>query len=278
MNRGILDSACCVYCGDLETTEHLFFRCAFAREVWNLAPFSTPIDPLQLQSFAATLTISKDWVCLPPTGTGSGPLFAWICWAIWKSRNTFLFEERLFSPAETISKATKEAREWQQAQFSVPKPQQGNTQSGRRQNKPNTITCFSDGAWSADNWTGGMGWLFVDESGKTLTTGSSAEASIASPLVAEAISIRSALNHALDIGITDLHLKTDAQDLVRALTMQEQIKEIYGILFDIQTLAFLFESISFSFVPRSENTFADSIAKNARISLANLILAQGPHV
>ncbi|CAA7020227.1 unnamed protein product [Microthlaspi erraticum] len=78
-----------------------------------------------------------------------------------------------------------------------------------------------------------MGWLFVDESGQTLTTRSSAEASVASPLVAEAISIRSALNHALDIGITDLHLKSDAQALVRALNMQKQIKEIYGILFDI---------------------------------------------
>ncbi|CAA7020228.1 unnamed protein product [Microthlaspi erraticum] len=76
INRGILKSSYCIHCGDLETTNHLFFHCVFAREVWNLAPFSTAINPLQIQDFTTTLTTSKDWICLPPTGTGTGPLFA----------------------------------------------------------------------------------------------------------------------------------------------------------------------------------------------------------
>ncbi|CAA7019676.1 unnamed protein product [Microthlaspi erraticum] len=87
---------------------------------------------------------------------------------------------------------------------------------------------------------------------------------VTSLLMVEALSFRSALNHALEIGITTIHLKSDARDLVRAINMQEQIAEIYGILFDVKTLASMFSSISFSFISRSENDKADLLAKNAK--------------
>ncbi|CAA7028359.1 unnamed protein product [Microthlaspi erraticum] len=83
----------------------------------------------------------------------------------------------------------------------------------------------------------------------------------------EALVIRSALNHALENGFSHLHLKSDAQDLIRALNTQEQLKEIYSLLFDIHALAFMFSSISFSYIPRSENAIADSIAKSVNCRL-----------
>ncbi|CAA7032489.1 unnamed protein product [Microthlaspi erraticum] len=105
LNRGLMDTACCIHCGDLETTEHLFLHCPYATAVWKLAPFSINPNPNLLQSFSAALTTSKTWICLPPIGAGSGSLFPWICWAIWKARNTLIFEERLFQPVETMHKA-----------------------------------------------------------------------------------------------------------------------------------------------------------------------------
>lgn len=100
---------------------------------------------------------------------------------------------------------------------------------------------------------GGSGWIFTDSTGTELNHGQSAERFVASPMVAEALSIRSALNQALEFGITNLQLKSDAQDLIRAITSQEKIKENYGLLFDIKALASMFTSIYFSFIPRTEN-------------------------
>ncbi|CAA7016425.1 unnamed protein product [Microthlaspi erraticum] len=78
------------------------------------------------------------------------------------------------------------------------------------------------------------------------------------------MTIRSALNHALEIRFTCIHLKSNVQDLIGAISSQEQIKEVYGILFDIQALASMFSSIRFSFIPRLENSSADCLAKNPK--------------
>ncbi|CAA7058133.1 unnamed protein product [Microthlaspi erraticum] len=71
MNRGLLDAACCIHCGELETTDHLFFHSGFAKEVWNLASFSITLNHTHLTSFIETLKTAKNWICLPPTGVGA---------------------------------------------------------------------------------------------------------------------------------------------------------------------------------------------------------------
>ncbi|CAA7042762.1 unnamed protein product [Microthlaspi erraticum] len=88
--------------------------------------------------------------------------------------------------------------------------------------------------------------------------------------MAEALSIRSALNHALENRFTNLILKSYAQNLVLTLHSQEPIKEIYGLLFDIHALPSLFSSISFLFIPRSQNAKADSLAKSAKSQLTHV--------
>lgn len=264
LSRGLFDNACCIHCGELESAEHLFFQCEFAQKVWSLAPLKSPVDPSLNHSFLSSLTNSKKMICLPPTGIGEGPIFPWIIWAIWTARNYLVFEDRTFSPGETILKALIEARDWQQAQLTIENP----TVHIRAQ-KPyllhgDTVTCFTDGAWNADSGIAGSGWIFIDKSDIELGSGQDGERFISSPIMAEALSIRSALNHALEKGFTNLLLKSDAQDLIRALTAQETIKEIYGLMFDINALASLFISISFVFIPRSQNSKADTLAKLAK--------------
>ncbi|CAH2036094.1 unnamed protein product [Thlaspi arvense] len=76
---------------------------------------------------------------------------------------------------------------------------------------------------------------------------------------------------------TDLCIKSDAQTLIRAINSQEQIKEVYGLLFDINSLASLCNSITFTFVPRESNRVADCIAKKSLTScFPGLLLAPAP--
>ncbi|CAA7042763.1 unnamed protein product [Microthlaspi erraticum] len=119
LSRGLPDNACCVHCGDLETAEHLFFNCHFAQQVWSLTPLKTPINPSLVTSFTTSLVASKHMICLPPTGLNRGPIFPWLIWSIWTARNYLIFEERAFTPEETILKALLEAKEWQYAQNNI---------------------------------------------------------------------------------------------------------------------------------------------------------------
>ncbi|KAF3585086.1 hypothetical protein F2Q69_00029353 [Brassica cretica] len=72
---------------------------------------------------------------------------------------------------------------------------------------------------------------------------------------------RSSLRHSLSIDIENLRVFTDNQTLIRALTSKLMEKEIFGVVADIRNLSALFESISFNFIPRSENFEADHLAK-----------------
>ncbi|CAA7053813.1 unnamed protein product [Microthlaspi erraticum] len=214
-------------------------------------------NPLQLKSIAVP----------PPTGICSGPIFPWVCWAIWTARNHLLFEDRGFSPDEAILKALLAAKEWQQAQqLETPNPRNGSHQT--RVMHADTITCHTDGAWNPETKIAGAGWIFHNQADDRLDSGQGAEPFANSAIMAEAIAIRSALLQAIDKDYLKICIKSDAQDLVRALTSQEQVKEIYGLLFDIKTLASFFTAISFVFIPRSANFEADALAKLASRDLA----------
>ncbi|CAA7015730.1 unnamed protein product [Microthlaspi erraticum] len=232
---------------ELETTDHLFFCCDYAQKVWSLAPFGKTLD-LSLIHFKASINVLKRLVCLPPSGISYGPLFPWIwiCWTIWSARNYHIFEDRSFTPEDTNLKAIQDAREWQEAQVLEKKPHQARPRpTNHRSLHPNTVVCFTDGAWKQETAIAGAGWIFTKREGIKLDSGSLAEPFASSPLKAEAIAIRSALVQALEKNFLHLQVKSDAKDLIRALTSQEKIKEIYGLLFDIQSLAKLFTSISF---------------------------------
>ncbi|CAA7018987.1 unnamed protein product [Microthlaspi erraticum] len=151
--------------------------------------------------------------------------------------------------------------------------QSTHTKPTTQQPKQNHLFDHLVGSWCKKTKTGGMGWILLDGAGSEVSRGHATERRITSALMAEALAIRSALNHALELGITDLQINSDALDLIRVISTQEQLKEIYEILFDIHALASMFSSISFSYIPRSENKIADEIAKSANrlISIIGLV-------
>ena len=85
--------------------------------------------------------------------------------------------------------------------------------------------------------------------------------------MAEALAIRSALLHALDAGITLICIKSDCQALINAISSKYHSADIYGIIRDIEALSYRFSRISFSFIPRSQNSMADTLAKSAMYSV-----------
>jgi hypothetical protein len=75
----------CTLCDDelLETRDHLFFECEFARECWNATNIHwSPADSLS----GRFLLAKRDF-----SGPGFVETFACAAWNIWKSRNDRIF-------------------------------------------------------------------------------------------------------------------------------------------------------------------------------------------
>lgn len=174
----------CIQCGQRKTAAHIFLHCRFAASVWEIAPLLHVEHITSATSFATALKESKKTATLPPTGLASGPLFPWICWAIWTSRNHLIFENRVFSPLETLTKAIYLAREWQEAQI------HGNVQASTTpkmsqriiaSNISPGVSVHTDASWKEGSKNAGLGWIFTDHFGSIIMKESKLESFVSSP-------------------------------------------------------------------------------------------------
>ncbi|CAL9238198.1 unnamed protein product, partial [Arabidopsis halleri] len=203
---------------------------------------------------------------LPPSGLSLTPIYPWILWNLWIARNQFLFEDRFFSEEETLLKAIQEAKNWQSAQLdSVPLenalPRIAAEPYEPSYSDANTICLESDAAWNENAFTCGMGWIGRTSSGSPVFKGTSFTPHVPSALTGEALAVSAALSDALSRGFTKIHLKSDSKVFMDLIHSNEVVNELVGLLHDIRSLASLFTSVSFTFVPRAANTLADSLAK-----------------
>ena len=176
----------CKRCGCNESIIHLLFQCPFAQQVWLLAPFATDMD------YRGILDLMESWpslvsqTCLPPSGIGSGPLFLWILWMIWKARNKFVFEGFSATPVETLSAAIVLAREW----FINNLPETAVPRSRARvmpENLNGAVVIRSDAAWCSSSNSAGLGWIIA--STQITREFSERVEFVVSPLVAEGLAL-----------------------------------------------------------------------------------------
>lgn len=267
--RKINETATCPFCGENESTLHLFFTCRFAKQVWDSAPFKAPLQFNRITSFREGIEATKELVCLPPTGIGLGPLPPWILWKIWLTRNQQIFEKRHDPPQETLSKAIYLAREWQLAQCRKEKPNHLRAPSLRPADDPNSILCHTDAAWDAATKTGGFGWIFTNRASGLHLQASASSTHIRSPILAEAQAILHAIRHASELGYTNLSIASNSKQLIEAIKSESPLIELHRILQDILILS-SFYAICFKFVPREKNRDADALAK---LSLHNSVIS-----
>ncbi|KAG5394461.1 hypothetical protein IGI04_024424, partial [Brassica rapa subsp. trilocularis] len=100
----------------------------------------------------------------------------------------------------------------------------------------------------------GFGWIFEGSTLISTISGSSSQPSIGSPLIVEAIAVRSALCMAITLEISFLRVFFDNSTFIRAISNNHQSKEIIGIVHDIRLISSEFASLSFSHFSRSENS------------------------
>ncbi|CAA7047983.1 unnamed protein product [Microthlaspi erraticum] len=242
---------------------HGHFPVESSEKVWDLVPaiFKPAAD--------ATMTVQKllqlapKMVNLPPTGLGRTPLFPWIVWQLWTARNKLIFDDKLFSERELVSRAIKEARNWKEAQLAIPAQRTRDPTQAKDGPTVAEYSCFVDAAWSAETGSCGMGWFFQKDQDSLRLQGASHRLCVGSALMAEALALRSAVAAAKTLHFTSVSVFSDSQSLISMISSRNASNELKGVLHDIFQLSTAFESIGFFHIPRLSNSVADAIAKAA---------------
>lgn len=265
-SRGLSDHLVCKGCGETESTLHVLLHCRLAQRVWDLVPAMNIPEASSITSISQLIQEGQRLIALPPTGL-SVPIFPWLLWNLWTSRNKLLFEDKSFSGKEVVDKAIIEARAWQNAQLQA-------TITFRPQAPPrstypssSTVKCYTDASWLVSSGRCGLGWVFIDANGTPFDHGSSHRSLVGSALVAEALAVKACLLAATSSGHRKLECFSDSKSLISILAKKEWAVEIHPILHDIFFLCLSFDCISFSFVPRLLNVIADGLAKSACFQL-----------
>ncbi|CAA7017075.1 unnamed protein product [Microthlaspi erraticum] len=263
--RGIAVDNSCKRCGAMEDELHILLHCPFANRVWEQIAVLQKPDPSTTSSMSLLLQSNKRMINLPPTGLATTPLYPWVYWNLWTSRNQLLFENKKYTEQEVATKATRDARLWHLAQEEKARPRVNHLTSKSRMVPliPSALSCFVAAAWDMMSDTCGLGWTLRDESGCYLHQNSTSRSCVGSALAVETLAMKAALMEALSSGIRVLNCFSDSKNLITLLTANGNSVELQGILHDIRVLSSSFISIFFNFVPRLENVVADSIAKSA---------------
>ncbi|XP_013730853.1 uncharacterized protein LOC106434525 [Brassica napus] len=214
--------------------------------------------------FKDVLVAFRQSICLPPSGI-TGTILPWICWSLWTARNTLLFEDRHITQEEVATKGTRLAREWCSAQILKGKGANSSPESvlhkARPHADPQIPICRSDAAWEKSSNKAGLAWIISGAQSNIKKQGSTTQEFVSSPLVAEALALRLGIIAAANLGLPKIRMLSDNQTLIRAITNDMQIKEIFGIIKDIHQISTAFVDISFAFLPRFGNANADYLAK-----------------
>lgn len=225
VRRGINVTGECKRCGGRESEIHAFFQCPFAAKVWDLLPaLHKPLA--STASILQLLERGKRIINLPPSGV-SQPLYPWILWNLWTSRNQLLFEDKNYSELKVLNKAIRDAREWSWAQpLSLQKPSTNIAPPPSICNDPYVLLCFTDGAWDAGSKKCGLGWAFKDKAGLLRAQGSGARGYVNSALMAEALALKTAISAAIHLGFLNLRCLSDSSSLISLLTTDFSVTEL----------------------------------------------------
>ncbi|KAG5381613.1 hypothetical protein IGI04_033083 [Brassica rapa subsp. trilocularis] len=199
-----------------------------------------------------TWNLIRSKPCLPPTGISRCHLAPWIMWEVWTARNKLMFSNLILKTEDSLSRAIMMAREWQDGQVT--------TEKTKRMSRPHPQATFqttlkTDAAWNATSRRAGMGWTLTQND--ETASFAAIENNVSSPLLAEGLALREALLKICNRGIVSLSIQSDSKTLIN----RSPAPELYGVVADILCISAAFESVSFRWIPREENTNADLLAK-----------------
>uniref|UniRef100_A0A0D3B6R4 RNase H type-1 domain-containing protein n=2 Tax=Brassica oleracea TaxID=3712 RepID=A0A0D3B6R4_BRAOL len=118
----------------------------------------------------------------------------------------------------------------------------------------------TDAAWSVSASRAGLRWI-ISRNANT-TTYSRIENNVSSPLMAESLAMREAIQTCRDLGIMKLRVESDSKIIINSVLNDNSVPELYGVVTDILLISSAFKSVCFKWILRENNYAADLLAKH----------------
>ncbi|KAL0700618.1 hypothetical protein Bca4012_056740 [Brassica carinata] len=267
-----IDKGCQICGGDLENIKHMLLECRVAREIWSISLLDK-FPPLEQED---TVLHFVEKMIEQSTNNQENIFSFFLGWRIWKMRNKFIYENKRDHIVHVIRAAWMDKQIWEEANKNHPLETQVN------QHPPSSISevlpqettlyCIADASWKSTTDKVGIGWSLMNKEGILKLQGSSAIDATISPLVAEAMALRLAVQQMNTLRYNHVAFLSDSLELVRSLdhltdginVKELRICEATPIFKDIIVLA-KSNDFSFHWVPRCFVHYADHLANNARI-------------
>lgn len=150
MARHVLPNAKCIHCDGPSLFYTYSFTVLLRKRYENCYLSQVELTPAS-ELFNTGWKLAFKTITLPPTGLYDCLLAPWVISSIWTARNYKIFQKRLFTAQEVMTKTIKEAKEWKWAQVKEVPPTQIPVRS--KQPTGQEVICRSDAVWDKERST-----------------------------------------------------------------------------------------------------------------------------
>ncbi|XP_042958135.1 uncharacterized protein LOC122293694 [Carya illinoinensis] len=240
--------------------EHVLWECEAARDVWCLCSSKLQKQCMNQISFRSLLMHMlqdlKDEVLME---------VAVVAWKIWRRRNDLVFNQTFSSPQLIVRQANQKIEDLN-ALFSQQTTNPTNIPQSIQWSAPpvNVYKINWDSAVDKVNCKVGVGTIIRDWKGRVIACMRMCISLFPDPYLAEAIGALHSVKLALDIGLIQIKLEGDAINVVNDIKGNKDSWKHTGLIItDIKQLLLRFDSFIVDYVPRSCNSLAHCLARDA---------------
>lgn len=108
-----------------ETICHVLFNCHIPQEAWELSRIPLPSPGFSQNSVLLNLHHMLSIRKVPWSSVNIGKVFPWLLWHLWKEKNMFVFEKKLFDSHLILARTQEETEIW----MAVNKPERNERSS-----------------------------------------------------------------------------------------------------------------------------------------------------
>ncbi|XP_074293426.1 uncharacterized protein LOC141620461 [Silene latifolia] len=287
--RQLAGDVLCGLCGEsqvcMETLEHLFRDCEVSARIWAGSSLGIRVGGAESVGMAAWLTDWVQYLWKQDEGQVRVINFVAILWGLWTVRNKVKFEGLTKNPhviadllfgsikdkvgilkdqlegkcrIKVIGGGVEELMDQRRMEIRSGYP----VQLIGCPDRCNVIRVKVDAGWER-NYVAAFGWVAYDGQGQERMR-RQVKTKAETALQAEALGVRDVLLWASAEGWLHMDISSDCLQLINELAGIDKVDHlIAGILEDIHKIASSFHCLCFNFIPRSLNSIAHGLARQA---------------
>ncbi|GKV08912.1 hypothetical protein SLEP1_g20481 [Rubroshorea leprosula] len=254
----------CPVCGlEPESILHCFVYCLAARATWLGSPLSLRVSELHVDNFAAFID-----GMIPILGREQLEMLCILCWKIWGCRNEVVWHGKHTDPQRIIEHGLGYLREYKQAMISKGRQVGLGQQLGETRWRPPDVSHVkinTDGATSGQQQNFGIGAVARDHDGNVVAAMACKGQGAVVAEIAEACSLRKALQWARGLSFDRIILESDCATIVTAMQHESPpLNSTLGLIIsDSKMLMTSFLSCRVQHTRREGNSVAHELAKRA---------------